>query len=158
MSDKLEDFNGRNLDTKKSEGVERRKENRGKLLIDATVAPADIKYPTDVELLNQARKTTELILDILYKSLKGQLYKKPRTHRKLARKEYLKFAKKRRPSRKERRNAVKKQLQYLQRNFRNIEKLIEKGASLECLSRRQYRNLLVSSEITRQQQWMWSNQ
>ncbi len=62
--------------TKKSEGVERRKENRGKLLIDATVAPADIKYPTDVELLNQARKTTELILDILYKSLKGQLSKK----------------------------------------------------------------------------------
>nr|WP_144053873.1 IS5 family transposase [Baaleninema simplex] len=143
--------------TKKSEGVERRKENRGKLLIDATVAPADIKYPTDVELLNQARKTTELILDILYKSLKGQLSKKPGTHRKLARKEYLKFAKKRRPSRKERRNAVKKQLQYLQRNFQNIEKLIEKGASLECLSRRQYRNLLVSSEITRQQQWMWSN-
>lgn len=142
---------------KKSEGVERKKENRGKLLIDATVAPADIKYPTDVELLNQARKTTELILDILYKSLKGQLAKKPRTHRKLARKEYLKFAKKRRPSRKERRNAVKKQLQYLQRNFRYIERLIEEGASLEHLSRRQYRSLLVASEVTRQQQWLWSN-
>ncbi|MBO9998899.1 MAG: IS5 family transposase [Cyanobacteria bacterium SID2] len=142
---------------KKSEGVEEKKENREKLLIDATVAPADIKYPTDVELLNQARKTTELILDILYKSLKEKLAQKPRTHRKLARKEYLKFAKKRRPSRKERRNAVKKQLQYLQRNFRHIERLIEEGASLERLSRRQYRNLLVSSEITRQQQWLWSN-
>jgi hypothetical protein len=37
---------------KKSEEAENPKENRGKLLIDATVAPADIKYPTDVDLLN----------------------------------------------------------------------------------------------------------
>jgi IS5 family transposase len=34
---------------------------------------------------------------------------------------------------------------------------MNKGASLELLSRRQYRNLLVASEIYRQQQWMWSN-
>lgn len=34
---------------------------------------------------------------------------------------------------------------------------MEKGVSLELLTRRQYRNLLVGSEIYRQQQWMWSN-
>ena len=34
---------------------ERRKKNRGKLLLDATVAPADIKYPTDIDLLNKSR-------------------------------------------------------------------------------------------------------
>jgi transposase, IS5 family len=28
--------------------------NRGKLILDATCAPADISYPTDLELLNQA--------------------------------------------------------------------------------------------------------
>jgi len=28
--------------------------NQGKLILDATCAPADIKYPTDLGLLNQA--------------------------------------------------------------------------------------------------------
>ena len=48
---------------KKSGGEKTKTGNRGQLLIDATVAPADIKYPTDVELLNQGRKTTEKIID-----------------------------------------------------------------------------------------------
>lgn len=103
--------------TKKLEEAERPQGNRGKLLIDATVAPADIKYPTDVDLLNQASQTTELSVDILYKSLKENLDKKPRTYRKKARKDYLKFAKNRKPSGKERRNAVKKQLQYIKGNL-----------------------------------------
>ncbi|WP_411268830.1 hypothetical protein [Laspinema sp. D2d] len=76
--------------------------------MDATVAPADIKYPTDVDLLNQARKTSESIIDLLYKSLKDNLDKKPRTYRKKARKDYLKFSKNRKPSGKQRREAVKK--------------------------------------------------
>jgi IS5 family transposase len=60
-----------------------------------------------VDLLNQARKTTESIIAILDKSLKGKLDKKPRTYRKKARKDYFKFAKKRKPSGKHRRDAVK---------------------------------------------------
>src|SRR5699024_4244649 len=30
--------------------------NQGKLLLDATCAPSDITYPTDIGLLNEARK------------------------------------------------------------------------------------------------------
>ncbi len=41
--------------------------NQGKLILDATVAPADIKYPTDLGLLNQAREHTEKIIDALHK-------------------------------------------------------------------------------------------
>ena len=41
--------------------------NRGKLIIDATCASADISYPTDLGLLNRARVHTEKIIDILYK-------------------------------------------------------------------------------------------
>jgi hypothetical protein len=41
--------------------------NRGKLILDATCAPADISYPTDLGLLNQARTETEKIIDVLYK-------------------------------------------------------------------------------------------
>ncbi|WP_054469488.1 hypothetical protein [Planktothricoides raciborskii] len=120
---------------KKSEESEVK--NRDQLLIEATVALADVKYPTDVELLNQARKTTELTLDILYKLLRVRLKKKPRTYRQKARKDYLKFAKKKKPSQKERRNAVKQQLQYVKRNLRQIDKLIDSGASEYELSRRQ---------------------
>jgi IS5 family transposase len=53
--------------------------NRGKLIVDATCTPADISYPTDLGLLNLARIHTEKIIDILYKSIKGQTKKKPRT-------------------------------------------------------------------------------
>ena len=129
----------------------------GKILIDATGAPADIRYPTDFGLLNQVRQDTEKVIDILYKDLKEKLDRKPRTYRKLARKEYLKIAKNRRPSRKQRRKAQKKQLQYIQRNLRSIEELIEKGAKLESLSPQQYRRFLVGNEMARQQKQMWSS-
>jgi hypothetical protein len=38
--------------------------NSGKLILDATCAPADISYPTDIEILNEARKHT--ILDFRF--------------------------------------------------------------------------------------------
>jgi hypothetical protein len=108
-------------------------------------------------LLNKARVKTEKIIDILYKSLKEKLEKKPKTYRNLARKNYLQVAKKRRPSRKQRRKAIRKQLQYVKRNLSNIEQLIQAGASLEVLSSRQYKSLLVVAEVYRQQQWMYEN-
>jgi IS5 family transposase len=131
--------------------------NRGKLILDASCAPADISYPQDLGILNQARKQTERILDCLYQSGKVKLKKKPRTYRKRARKDYLKVAKKRRCSQKERREAIKKQLQYIKRNLSQIEKLIEGGAELSSLSKRNYKMLLVVTSVYRQQLWMWEN-
>ncbi|PPT10234.1 hypothetical protein CKA32_004311 [Geitlerinema sp. FC II] len=46
--------------------------HKGKLLIDATVAPADIKYPTDVDLLNTVRKDTEKIIDRMHAQRQSQ--------------------------------------------------------------------------------------
>ena len=131
--------------------------NRGKMLADATCAPADISYPTDLKLLNQAREYTEEIIDILYGPIKDELPKKPRTYRNKARKAYLKTAKKRKVSRKHLRTAIGQQLRYVQRNLRHIKVLLEKGASLRWLSRRQYRLLLVVSELYRQQLEMYDN-
>ena len=74
--------------------------NQGKLILDATVAPGDIRYPNDLGLLNQARKQTERIIDSLYEPLRGKLQLKPRTYRQLARKDYLLVAKCRKPLRK----------------------------------------------------------
>ena len=81
--------------------------------------------------------------------------KKPITNRRIARKEYLTVAKKRRPSRKEIKKSIKKQLKYVSKNLSNIDQLIEEGASLTILSKRQYKMMLVVSEIYRQQKWMF---
>lgn len=130
--------------------------NQGQLILDATVAPADIRYPTDFGLLNEARKASEAIIDRLYEQVREPLNsKKPRTYRKLARKDYLAVAKKRRPSVKLRRKGIRQQLNYLTRNLGHIEDLIAAGASLARLSRRQYRLLLVIQEVHRQQWKMY---
>ena len=132
--------------------------NRGKLILDATAAPADITHPNDLGILNQTRKQSEKILDSLHQNRKNKLDKKPRTYRKKARKDYLKVAKKRRGSRKERTEAIAKQLQYIKRNLSHIEKLINSGAELSSLIPRKYKMLLVITEVYRQQLWMHENE
>lgn len=94
---------------------------------------------------------------MLYEQVKGKLDKKPRTYRKIARKNYLKVAKTRRVYQKERRKAIKKQLQYIKRNLSHIEELITLGATLYNLSDRQYTILLVVNEVYRQQLWLYEN-
>jgi hypothetical protein len=131
--------------------------NRGKLIIDAPSAPADISYPTDLGLLNGARVHTEKIIDILYKQLKNQTNKKPRTYRNIARKDYLAVVKKRRSTRNKRRQALKKQLQYIKRNLAHIKQLIESGATRESLNKKQYKTFLVLTEVYRQQPWLLDN-
>jgi len=58
--------------------------HKGRLLIDATACPQDIAYPTDLNLLNDARIKSEELIDRLYRPDMG--FKKPRTYRKEARK------------------------------------------------------------------------
>ncbi|HED13201.1 MAG TPA: hypothetical protein ENI62_06025, partial [Gammaproteobacteria bacterium] len=41
---------------------------QGKLILDATVAPQAIRYPTDLSLLNEARQFSEQIIDRLYQA------------------------------------------------------------------------------------------
>ncbi len=111
-----------------------------------------------MKILNEARRQIEKILDYLYKSCQTKGNKKPRTYRKKARKDYLKVAKKRRPSRQERRWAITQQLKYIYRNLLHIEKLIKLGADLSKLSPRKYKMLLVVTEVYRQQLWMYQNE
>ena len=126
--------------------------------MDATAAPADITHPNDLGILNQTRKQSEKIIDSLHQNRKNKLDKKPRTYRKKARKDYLKVAKKRRVSRKERTDALAKQLQYIKRNLSHIENLVNSGAELSSLSPRKYKMLLVITEVYRQQLWMHENE
>jgi transposase, IS5 family len=118
--------------------------------------PADIRYPNDLGLLNQAREQTERTIDRLYKGIKEKANKKPRTYRNKARKEYLLVAKKRKVSRNDRRKAIKKQLQYIRRNLETIKKIGD-DVGLEALSKRDYRLLLIVTEVNRQQLYMYEN-
>mgnify|MGYP001167463186 CR=1 FL=1 len=129
--------------------------NKGTLMLDATCAPADIKYPTDLGLLNHAREILEDIIDVLHHPHIGQM-EKPRTYREQARKAFLGVSKQRKASGKVIRKAVKKQLGYVGRDLRIIEELI-KHTPLAALCKRQYRLLLVISELYRQQRDMMEN-
>ncbi len=107
MVEKMRETTPKPPEKKKDSDAKNELTNQGKLVIDATCAPADISYPTDLGLLNRARVHTEKIIDILYKSLKVKINKKPRTYRKIARKDYLAVAKQRRPKRNKKIQALK---------------------------------------------------
>lgn len=132
--------------------------NQGQLIMDASCAPADIRYPTDLSLLNEARAHSEAVIDVLYSQVSSEVEKKPRTYRQTARREYLKVSKQRKVTRKAMRKAIGKQLNYVKRNLSHIDTLIAAGASLSELNKQAYRKLLVVSELFRQQQAMSQNQ
>jgi IS5 family transposase len=130
-------------------------ENQGKLILDASCAPADITFPTDLKILNEAREKSEEIIDALHTPARGKT-RKPRTYRQKARKQYLASAKKKKLSKGQRRRAIRQQLGYLTRNLKTIARMADKNGP-SFLSRRQYKNLLVIEEVRRQQQWMFAH-
>ena len=125
---------------------------QGKLLLDATCAPADIAYPTDLSLLNEAREKLEQIIDVLHAAHAGR-ERKPRTYRQKARRAYLVIAKQRRASRQKIRRAIGQQLRYVMRDLKAIDRLATHTPLTE-LSRQQYKNLLVIRELAQQQKMM----
>ena len=120
--------------------------NKGKLILDATCAPADIRFPTDVGLLNEAREKLDEMIDILHKNM-GNQQKRPRTYRKIAKEQYLAISKQRNPKRKQIRKAVKKQLQYTKRNLRIVEQLLEKESKQSVTSGLSSRHMELLSTI-----------
>lgn len=98
--------------------------NRGTVIMDATACPQDIAYPTDLNLLNDARVKSEMLIDKLYiKDLHG---KKPRTYREKARTIYLQTAQKKSKTGKIIYKGVGQQLRYLKRNINHINRLLDK--------------------------------
>jgi len=132
------------------------KENCGQLIVDATCAPADVRYPTDVSLLNEAREKTEELIDKLHAPLIGKTARS-RTYRVKARRAFVAFVRRKKPKRNAVRRATRQQLAFLHRNLKFIDRLLETPGALRLsqLSRRHYRNLLVSREAYRQQLQMY---
>jgi hypothetical protein len=127
--------------------------NHGSLLMDATACPQDIAYPTDLNLLNDARQKSEELIDILHEYLSTP---KPRTYRNTARKQYLRVAQKKKKTRKEISQAIRQQLQYLRRNIKSIYHQINEHGSI-ALGKREYKYLLVIQTLYDQQRYMYDN-
>jgi len=121
----------------------------GKLIIDATVCPQDIAYPTDLNLLNDAREKSEELIDLLYEPILHG--KKPRTYRRKARKQYLSEAQKKSSTSRAIRKANGKQLCFLKRNIGSIHRLLDKYQRIP-LDRVQYKYLLVIQTLYDQQE------
>lgn len=105
------------------------KANKGKLIVDATVADQMIAYPTDLGLLSKSREESERLIDLLCKTL--MIADKPRTYRRLARKQYLNVAKKKNKTKRGLRKAIGQQLRYLRRNLKSINSLLDKASELK---------------------------
>ncbi len=127
--------------------------NSGKLQMDATVADSYIKFPTDLNLLNESREKSELLMDVLCKELG---LKKPRNYRQKARKLWLNLSKKKRKSYQQIRKGVGQQLGFLNRNIKNIDTILDQNPeALIFLKKQEYKYLLVINELYRQQEEMY---
>lgn len=125
--------------------------NSGTMIVDATCAPSNIRYPQDVSLLNEARENAEKLVDVLHDPVEG---KKPRTYRKRARKDYLKYTRCRKHTAKMTRKAVGKQLSYLRRDLETIDRKLSLG---KTLNERQTERLNTIRTIYEQQKYMYDN-
>lgn len=129
-------------------------ENTGRVLYDATACPQSISYPTDLNLVSEARAISERLIDKLFERPIHD--KKPRTYRRIARKEYLHLAQKRLKRRKVIHKVIAKQLRYLRRNLSSIDTLLDQGQLLSKLSGKDYKLLLVIGTLYHQQRYMHS--
>ena len=124
--------------------------NWGTLTIDASCMPADITYPTDLKLLNEARESTERIIDDLCDKHMDLRKHRPRYGGGKARAVFLNVAKQKKTRRRKIIALIRRQLDYLQQNLEAIDALIASGAGLSDLKTHWWQKLLVISEVHRQ--------
>lgn len=129
-------------------------ELKGSLIMDATAVPQNIAYPTDLNLLSEAREILESLIDHMYE--KSSDHKKPRTYREKAHKEYLKVVQNRNPSHKTIRTAIKKQLQYVSRNLKVLNRYMDQVGIWGILTPKQHNYFLRINTLYDQQLEMYN--
>lgn len=125
-------------------------ENFGTMILDATCSPSNIRYPQDFVLLNESREKLEEMIDYFHKLYHP--WKKPRTYREVAQKEYLTLAKTRRRTIKAIRKVIRKQLGYLNRDLRYLSEYMSEGYALP---KKYINNYLTINLIYIQQKYMF---
>ena len=146
-----DDHNG-SCNSDQSKNMADEKQNSGTMIVDATCAPQNIKFPQDIELLNESREKLEKIID---KTSDENGFYRPRMYRKNARKDYLNLVKCKKRTAKKVRRSIKKQLQYLRRDFGYIDNLMQNNGVI--LSEKDARLLAVLRKVYEQQLYMFEN-
>ncbi len=126
--------------------------NDGTLLMDATCCPADVAFPQDFQLLNNARERLE---DMVDEFCAENGLKRPRMKRKCARRDFLNLSKSKKKSANKIREGIRKQLQYIRRDIRLIVKIIEKCRPK--VSERQAEQLNIITTLYEQQLYMYES-
>lgn len=133
------------------DGTTKEDTHKGTLTLDATCAPANIRYPQDISLLNEAREKLETMI---YRFCKCYGLKLPRRYRKCARKEYLAFAKSRKHTAKKIRSALRRQLGYVKRDLGYLEQFMSDGYAMTGKDIGLYLTII---RLYEQQQYMYDN-
>ena len=119
--------------------------------MDATCAPANIRYPQDISLLNEVREKLETIL---YRFCKAYGLPLPRRYARKARKDYLAYAKCRKHTARQTRKAVKKQLSYVRRNLGYLDGFLSEGYAP---TKKEIPFLLTAMKLYQQQEYMYGH-
>lgn len=126
-------------------------DNQGTLMIDATCAPANIRYPQDFSLLNEAREKLETMI---IRFCKSYGLARPRMYRRQARKNYLALAKTKKRSSKKIRATIRKQLSYVNRDIRYLEVFMADGYAP---TKKEISLFLTIYKLFEQQNYMYKN-
>ena len=130
------------------------KYHSGSLKMDATCCDVEVKYPTDLDVLNDARDVSERLIDKLCK-LSGS--PKPRTYRKQARHEFLQVIKKKRKSKSLIGKGIRQQLGYLKRNIQSVADIVSGSSTsiLDALNRTERQWIGTIIKVYHQQKGMY---
>ena len=126
--------------------------NLGTAIIDASVSPVNIRYPQDFSLTNEAREKLEAMIDRLHKTYHP--WRKPRTYRRIARREFLALSKSKKKTTKAIRSYLRKDLERLRRDMGYIEEYRKAGFELTDRELAMYETI---KELHRQQKYMYDN-
>ena len=129
--------------------------NKGTMILDATVAPADIKYPTDLSLLNACREDCEKIIGKLWEYSDKSGHKTAYSRRK-ARRNYLKIAKQRKPKAKAMRKAIGEQLEYIAKDIETLDNLLL-AVGCDKLKKADLERMETIRKVYRQQKEMYES-
>lgn len=125
--------------------------NAGTMILDATCAPSNVRFPQDFALLNEAREKVEKIIRRICNDHKEKI---PRTRCREARKNYLNLAKSKKRTCKKIRRVIRKQLGYVSRDIGFIDAFLAKGYEL---TDREQTLLSTIRKVYEQQKYMYDN-
>jgi len=137
--------------------LDRKRVRKGKcVVLDTTVSPSNIAYPTDISLLEKAR---QLLLRFIkrYKKWTGKSY---RTKSRKARKEFLLYIKLKRRNRKLTKKVQGKMIRFVRRNQKQAEEVMAAvkegmGAKKTKMIERWEKTIAVIRKMQEQQTEIW---